>query len=62
MIDELLAAGSEPPNSRACANIALPYLAENWFDDLGVRGDEQRRLSLLLLEKGVDLKTISLLA
>ncbi|KAF5859834.1 hypothetical protein ETB97_002386 [Aspergillus alliaceus] len=33
---------------------ALPDLAENWLDDLSVRGDEKRRLSLLLLEKGVD--------
>ncbi|RHZ52837.1 uncharacterized protein CDV56_106020 [Aspergillus thermomutatus] len=53
-IDDLLAAGADPLLRDPRGNTALHYLALSWLDDFGVRGDEQRRLCRLLLDRGVD--------
>ncbi|GFF49233.1 tankyrase-1 [Aspergillus udagawae] len=53
-IDDLLAAGADPLVRDPRVNTALHYLALSWLDDFGVRGDEQRRLCRLLLDRDVD--------
>ncbi|GIJ84992.1 hypothetical protein Asppvi_003847 [Aspergillus pseudoviridinutans] len=53
-IDDLLEAGANPLVRDSQANTALHYLALSWLDDFGVRGDEQRRLCRLFLDRGID--------